>query len=169
MSHSVLVSCAARSPVGRSLIDRNAERYAREADLRYSLVRVNEHIDAVALSAGEADEERRIELDLTAVLAQPYREAGQHLRASRRSALLPFALNGAQPDRDGRHIGRIGPLHLPGDRAIRGIVNGAGAGKFGGAGRGFGRLDGGHTGHRRRGTVTQVARPRQVSSLPAGR
>jgi putative ATP-binding cassette transporter len=55
--------------VGRSLIDRNAQRYAREADLRYSLVRVNEHIDAIALSAGEADEERRIENDLAAVLA----------------------------------------------------------------------------------------------------
>ena len=55
--------------VGRSLIDRNAERYAREADMRFSLVRVNEHIDAIALSAGEADEERRIEIDLAAVLA----------------------------------------------------------------------------------------------------
>jgi putative ATP-binding cassette transporter len=54
--------------VGRSLINRNAQRYAREADMRFSLVRVNEHIDAIALSAGEADEERRIELDLTAVL-----------------------------------------------------------------------------------------------------
>ena len=55
--------------VGRSLIERNAERYAREADLRFSLVRVNEHIDAIALSAGEADEARRIDLDLAAVLA----------------------------------------------------------------------------------------------------
>ncbi len=55
--------------VGRGLIDRNAQRYAREADMRFSLVRVNEHIDAIALSAGEADEERRIEVDLTAVLA----------------------------------------------------------------------------------------------------
>src|SRR6202011_659962 len=55
--------------VGRTLIDRNAERYAREADLRFSLVRVNEHIDAIALAAGEADEERRIEVDLAAVLA----------------------------------------------------------------------------------------------------
>jgi vitamin B12/bleomycin/antimicrobial peptide transport system ATP-binding/permease protein len=54
--------------VGRNLIDRNAERYAREADMRFSLVRVNEHIDAIALSGGEADEERRIELDLAAVL-----------------------------------------------------------------------------------------------------
>ena len=55
--------------VGRSLIERNADRYAREADLRFSLVRVNEHIDAVALSAGEGDEARRIELNLGAVLA----------------------------------------------------------------------------------------------------
>src|ERR1700686_504851 len=55
--------------VGRSLIDRNAQRYEREADLRFSLVRVNEHIDAIALSGGEADEERRIEVDLAAVLA----------------------------------------------------------------------------------------------------
>ncbi len=55
--------------VGRTLVDRNALRYAREADMRFSLVRVNEHIDAIALSAGEADEERRIEMDLKAVLA----------------------------------------------------------------------------------------------------
>jgi vitamin B12/bleomycin/antimicrobial peptide transport system ATP-binding/permease protein len=55
--------------VGKSLIDRNAERYAREADLRYSLVRVNEHIDAISLAAGEADEARRLKLDLAAVLA----------------------------------------------------------------------------------------------------
>jgi vitamin B12/bleomycin/antimicrobial peptide transport system ATP-binding/permease protein len=55
--------------VGRTLVDRNAERYAREADMRFSLVRVNEHIDAIALSAGEADEERRIEIDLAGVLA----------------------------------------------------------------------------------------------------
>jgi putative ATP-binding cassette transporter len=54
--------------VGRSLVDRNAERYAREADMRFSLVRVNEHIDAIALSAGEPDEARRIEIDLAAVL-----------------------------------------------------------------------------------------------------
>jgi putative ATP-binding cassette transporter len=55
--------------VGRDLIERNAERYAREADLRFSLVRVNEHIDAIALSSGEADEARRIEVDLAGVLA----------------------------------------------------------------------------------------------------
>src|SRR5471030_1520016 len=55
--------------VGRDLINRNAERYAREADLRFSLVRINEHVDGISLAAGEADESRRVELHLTAVLA----------------------------------------------------------------------------------------------------
>ncbi len=55
--------------VGKNLVDRNAERYAREADLRFSMVRVNEHVDVIALAAGEAEEERRIELDFTRVLA----------------------------------------------------------------------------------------------------
>jgi putative ATP-binding cassette transporter len=59
--------------VGRSLISRNAERYAREADLRFSLVRVNEHVDGISLMAGEADESRRVELHLAAVLAATQR------------------------------------------------------------------------------------------------
>jgi putative ATP-binding cassette transporter len=59
--------------VGGSLINRNAERYAREADLRYSLVRVNEHVDAIALAGGEADEERRLEVDLNNVFAATWR------------------------------------------------------------------------------------------------
>src|SRR4029079_2354006 len=40
--------------VGRPLIRLNADRYAREADLRFSLVRVNEHVDAISLAGGEA-------------------------------------------------------------------------------------------------------------------
>ena len=59
--------------VGRSLINRNSERYAREADLRFSLVRVNEHVDHISLAEGEADERRRIE-----------RHLGDVLRATRR-------------------------------------------------------------------------------------
>ncbi len=55
--------------VGRGLIGRNAERYAREADLRFSLVRVNEHVDDISLAEGEADEKRRIEMHLDNVLA----------------------------------------------------------------------------------------------------
>jgi vitamin B12/bleomycin/antimicrobial peptide transport system ATP-binding/permease protein len=55
--------------IGRGLIGRNAERYAREADLRFSLVRVNVHVDDISLAEGEADEKRRIELNLGRVLA----------------------------------------------------------------------------------------------------
>jgi vitamin B12/bleomycin/antimicrobial peptide transport system ATP-binding/permease protein len=54
---------------GRSLISQNASRYAREAELRFSLMRVNENIDAIVLAGGEADEERRIGVDIRAVLA----------------------------------------------------------------------------------------------------
>jgi vitamin B12/bleomycin/antimicrobial peptide transport system ATP-binding/permease protein len=55
--------------VGAALIYRNAERYAREADLRFSMIRVNEHVDGISLAAGETDESRRVELHLDAVLA----------------------------------------------------------------------------------------------------
>jgi vitamin B12/bleomycin/antimicrobial peptide transport system ATP-binding/permease protein len=55
--------------VGHSLVNRNAERYAREADLRFALVRINEHLDDISLAGGEADENRRVELHLTNVLA----------------------------------------------------------------------------------------------------
>jgi vitamin B12/bleomycin/antimicrobial peptide transport system ATP-binding/permease protein len=55
--------------VGRNLIGRNARRYAREAELRFSLVRVNEHIDAISLVGGEDEEAKRIKLDLAAVLS----------------------------------------------------------------------------------------------------
>jgi putative ATP-binding cassette transporter len=55
--------------VGGNLINRNAERYAREADLRFSLVRINEHLDGISLAAGEEDERRRVEMHLGNVLA----------------------------------------------------------------------------------------------------
>src|SRR6266403_1101104 len=64
--------------VGRGLITRNAERYAREADLRFSLVRVNEHVDDISLAEGEADEKRRIELHLGNVLAATRRIVTGH-------------------------------------------------------------------------------------------
>jgi putative ATP-binding cassette transporter len=54
--------------VGKGLINRNAERYAREANLRFSLVRVNEHVDDIVLAEGEEDERLRIERHLADVL-----------------------------------------------------------------------------------------------------
>jgi putative ATP-binding cassette transporter len=64
--------------VGKGLIGRNAERYAREADLRFSLVRVNEHVDDISLAEGEADEKRRIEMHLGNVLAATRRIVRGH-------------------------------------------------------------------------------------------
>jgi vitamin B12/bleomycin/antimicrobial peptide transport system ATP-binding/permease protein len=46
--------------VGRPLINLNAEHYAREADFRFSLVRINEHIDGITLYGGETDERDRL-------------------------------------------------------------------------------------------------------------
>jgi putative ATP-binding cassette transporter len=54
--------------VGRSLIRLNANRYSREADLRFALVRVSEHVDGIALAGGEADERRRVEMHLGNVM-----------------------------------------------------------------------------------------------------
>ena len=55
--------------VGRPLIPLNAERYAREADLRFALVRINEHADGIALYGGEADEKQHLRGNLDRVLA----------------------------------------------------------------------------------------------------
>jgi putative ATP-binding cassette transporter len=54
--------------VGRPLIQLNSEHYAREADLRFALVRLNEHSDSVALYGGERDEKRRLTTELEKVL-----------------------------------------------------------------------------------------------------
>ncbi|CCV05076.1 ABC transporter domain protein [Mesorhizobium metallidurans STM 2683] len=54
--------------VGRPLIRFNSDRYSREAELRSSVVRVNENVDAIALAHGEADAKRQLELDLGTVL-----------------------------------------------------------------------------------------------------
>lgn len=55
--------------VGRPLIALNGDRYAQEANLRYSLVRMNEQIDAISISSGEADEALRLQGNLGAVIA----------------------------------------------------------------------------------------------------
>jgi putative ATP-binding cassette transporter len=54
--------------VGKGLILRNAERYAREGELRFSLTRISEHLDGISLAGGEADEKRRVSLHLGDVL-----------------------------------------------------------------------------------------------------
>ena len=54
--------------VGRPLIALNAERYAREAEFRFALVRVNESGESIALHHGEADEHRHLKTELAAVV-----------------------------------------------------------------------------------------------------
>jgi len=54
--------------VGRPLINLNAEHYAREADFRFALVRVNEDIDGITLYRGEADERARLDVIFETVL-----------------------------------------------------------------------------------------------------
>ena len=62
--------------VGRPLIELNSERYAREADLRFALMRLNEHSDSVALYGGEQDEKRRLTAELKNVLRAMRRIVG---------------------------------------------------------------------------------------------
>ncbi|HEX5078511.1 MAG TPA: ABC transporter ATP-binding protein/permease [Geminicoccaceae bacterium] len=62
--------------VGRPLIPLNAERYQRESDLRFALVRVNEHADGIALHGGEADERRLLNEPVDRVITMMARLAG---------------------------------------------------------------------------------------------
>ncbi len=55
--------------VGKRLIALNTERYAREAELRFALVRVNENAEGVALYGGERDERRNLDASVASVLA----------------------------------------------------------------------------------------------------
>ncbi|MET0411113.1 MAG: ABC transporter ATP-binding protein/permease [Polyangiaceae bacterium] len=66
--------------VGRPLVTLNADRYAREADLRSALVQTYEHVDAVALYRREASEQQRLDTLLGAVLASVQRIIGASVR-----------------------------------------------------------------------------------------
>jgi len=55
--------------VGRPLIKLNAERYAREADLRFAIVRINESAEAIALHGGETDERRSMNAPIGSVIS----------------------------------------------------------------------------------------------------
>ena len=66
--------------VGRPLIQLNADHYANEADLRFALVWLNEHIDSVALYGGENDEKTRLAVALERVLQIMKRIVGASTR-----------------------------------------------------------------------------------------
>jgi len=106
--------------VGRSLIGRNAQRYAREADLRFSLVRVNEHVDDISLAEGEADEKRRIELHLDNVLAATRRIVWGHANLTWVTAGFGWITNVAP-------ILVAAPLYFSGKVSFGGLMMAAGA------------------------------------------
>jgi putative ATP-binding cassette transporter len=62
--------------VGRPLIALNAERYAREADLRFALVRVNEDIEGITVSGGERGEKQLLDRVFESVLEVTRRIGG---------------------------------------------------------------------------------------------
>jgi vitamin B12/bleomycin/antimicrobial peptide transport system ATP-binding/permease protein len=62
--------------VGRPLIRLNTERYAREAELRFALVRVNESAESVSLYGGEPDERRSLDGYVDSVLKATRRLSG---------------------------------------------------------------------------------------------
>jgi putative ATP-binding cassette transporter len=62
--------------VGRPLIRLNTERYAREAELRFALVRVNESAESIALIGGEGDERRNLDGTLGNVIRALRRVSG---------------------------------------------------------------------------------------------
>ncbi|MBV9673767.1 MAG: ABC transporter ATP-binding protein/permease, partial [Verrucomicrobia bacterium] len=66
--------------IGRPLIQLNAEHYAREADFRFALVHINEHIDRVALYGGENQEKQRLTARLEDVLRIMRRLVGASTR-----------------------------------------------------------------------------------------
>jgi vitamin B12/bleomycin/antimicrobial peptide transport system ATP-binding/permease protein len=66
--------------VGRPLIALDAERYAREADLRFALVRANEEIEGITIYGGEPDEKEHLERVFDSVLEVSRRLVGKLTR-----------------------------------------------------------------------------------------
>ncbi len=66
--------------VGVPLIGLNTERYAREADLRFALVRVSESAESIALFGGERDERRQLEGNLDRVILSMQQLSGKLAR-----------------------------------------------------------------------------------------
>jgi putative ATP-binding cassette transporter len=54
---------------GRPLIQLNAERYGREAEFRYGLMRASESSDGIALYGGELDERKRLDRELDGAIS----------------------------------------------------------------------------------------------------
>ena len=62
--------------VGRPLVTLDAERYAREADFRFALVRANEEIEGITIYGGESDEKQHLNTLFDSVLEVSRRIVG---------------------------------------------------------------------------------------------
>ena len=68
--------------IGRPLIALDSERYAREANLRFALVRANEEIEGITIYGGEADEKGHLNRVFDSVLEVSRRIVGATTRLS---------------------------------------------------------------------------------------
>jgi vitamin B12/bleomycin/antimicrobial peptide transport system ATP-binding/permease protein len=66
--------------VGRPLIKLNAERYAREADLRFAIVRLNESVESITLHGGERNERRLVNSSIADVIRLSVQLAKGHAK-----------------------------------------------------------------------------------------
>jgi putative ATP-binding cassette transporter len=68
--------------IGRSFVQISEDRNQAEADLRYTLTRVRENGESIALLGGEQEEREGIDRNFSNVLRQWARLAGQHMRTT---------------------------------------------------------------------------------------
>ncbi|MFB2605868.1 ABC transporter ATP-binding protein/permease, partial [Rhizobium phaseoli] len=54
--------------VGRKLVKLNADRFSKEAELRFTLMHANENMPAITVARGEENERRRINTDISSVM-----------------------------------------------------------------------------------------------------
>src|SRR6478609_4349463 len=68
--------------IGRQFVQVSEDKNQAEADFRYTLTRVRENGESIALLGGEDEERGGIDRDFTGVLRQWARLAGQHMRTT---------------------------------------------------------------------------------------
>lgn len=68
--------------IGRQFVQVSEDKNQAEADFRYTLTRVRENGESIALLGGEEEERGGIDRNLTSVLKQWARLAGQHMRTT---------------------------------------------------------------------------------------
>jgi putative ATP-binding cassette transporter len=68
--------------IGRSFVQVSEDKNQAEADFRYTLTRVRENGESIALLGGEEEERDGIDKTFTHVLRQWSRLAGQHMRTT---------------------------------------------------------------------------------------